>query len=111
INFRPNGHASTARLSAETVGTQRRSAAQPQPKPSSGPSGHLLPEGEGHACRMSLSLRRGSQVYRSPSPSGRGCREAAGEGSKNFVEKTRSNILVTQRGIAAPTSELLSSRG
>ncbi|PYS55665.1 MAG: hypothetical protein DMG13_02855, partial [Acidobacteria bacterium] len=37
--------------------TQRRSAAQPQPKPSSGPSGHLLPEGEGHACRMSLSLR------------------------------------------------------
>src|SRR5213596_3589396 len=29
-----------------------------------------------------------------PSPSGRGCREAAGEGSENFVQKTRSNILV-----------------
>src|SRR6266516_1597294 len=63
------------------------------------------------ALRATFSQREKDTPAECPSPSGRECREAAGEGSKNFVEKTRSNILVTQRGIAAPTSERRSSRG
>src|SRR6266487_3225761 len=58
------------------------------------------------ALRATFSQREKDTPAECPSPSGRGCREAAGEGSKNFVQKTRSNILVTKRGRAATKENL-----
>src|SRR5205809_6880144 len=59
------------------------------------------------ALRATFSQREKDTPTECPSPSGRECREAAGEGSKNFVEKTRSNILVTQRHKERPHPKLL----
>src|SRR6266487_5062884 len=57
-------------------------------------------------ARATFSQREKDTPAECPSPSGRGCREAAGEGSENFVQKTRSNILVTKRGRAATKENL-----
>src|SRR5207249_11893243 len=59
------------------------------------------------ALRATFSQREKDTPAECPSPSGRGCREAAGEGSKNFVEKTRSNILVTQRHQERPHQRIV----
>src|SRR5213596_714523 len=55
-------------------------------------------------ARATFSQREKDTPAECSSPSGRGCREAAGEGSENFVKKTRSYAIVIQRKAARNNS-------